>query len=144
MIIRRTRHLLHLFLASVGIALLSASFTYAQETGLGYSEAPFSLIENAAEAVGKTPLEAIQAASADEPEITQDRLIEQDDYALLAVSFDYIGLSAIAQQMSDGQWQFVCRAGGLMQPEELTQRCGVPATTAEQLYADFLNTTTTR
>ena len=140
MIIKRTRRLIALFIASVSMALLSAGFSYAQESGLGYSEAPFALIENISQAIGKTPLEAVQAASADKEEIVQDKIVEQGNYALLGLTFNYIGLSAVARQNTDGQWQFVCRAGGLMQSEELAQRCGVPAATAEQLYADFLNT----
>ena len=140
MSIKRIRTLLALFLASVSIALLSAGFSYAQESGLGYSEAPFALIENISEAIGTTPLEAIQAASADDEEIFQDKLVQQGNYALLGLTFNDIGISAISQQTADGQWQFVCRAGGLMQPEELVQRCGVPSAIAERLYTDFLNT----
>ena len=123
---------------------MTLGLSYAQESGLGYSEAPFALIENASEAIGSTPLESIQAASADEKEIIQEKLVEQNDHALLGLLSDYIGVSAVSQKTADGQWQFVCRAGGLMQPEELTQRCSVPAVTAERLYAEFLNTPTTR
>lgn len=144
MTIKRIRILLALFLVSLSVALLSAGFSYAQESGLGYSEAPFALIENISEATGETPLKAIQAASADDEEIFQDKLVEQGSYALLSLTFNDIGVSAVARQNADGKWQFVCRAGGLMQPEELEQRCGVPAATAAQLYADFLNTPATR
>ena len=110
----------------------------AGERGLGYSEAPFELIENAqAEANGTTAIEAVQAASASPEPIELDRIVVEGDYALLSVEYNYIGVSAIAKKQGTG-WQFVCRAGGLMAPQELTERCEVPATTAESLYAAFL------
>ncbi len=105
--------------------------------GLGYSEAPFELIENADEATGTTALEAVRAAAADDKPIALDRIVVEGDYALLSVTYNYIGVSAISKRQGS-RWQFVCRAGGLMEPEELTERCEVPSATAESLYADFL------
>ena len=110
----------------------------AKERGLGYSEAPFELIENAhAEAVGTTAIEAVQAASASPEPIELDKIVVKDDYALLSVEYNYIGVSAVVKKQGR-KWQFVCRAGGLMAPEELIERCEVPAATAESLYASFL------
>lgn len=110
----------------------------ASEGGsLGYSEAPFELIENADEATGTTALESVRAASADDKPIVLDRIVVEGDYALLSVTYNYIGVSAISKRQGS-RWQFVCRAGGLMQPEELTGRCEVPSATAESLYIDFL------
>ncbi|MEL6601728.1 MAG: hypothetical protein AAFP20_00700 [Cyanobacteria bacterium J06614_10] len=137
MITNKMRRVVAQILLGLGLSLLLGVASYAQESGLGYSEAPFTLIENATEALGDTPLEAIQAASADEGEITEETLVEQGDYALSTVLFNYIGVSAVTKQVNN-DWQFVCRAGGLMQPEEITERCGVPAATAEALYANFL------
>lgn len=137
MIANKMRQVVSWALLGLGLSLLLGMASYAQESGLGYSEAPFTLIENATEALGNTSLEAIQAASADEGEITEETSVEQDDYALSTVIFNYIGVSAVTKQVND-DWQFVCRAGGLMQPEEMTERCGVPAATAESLYANFL------
>lgn len=107
------------------------------DSSLGYSEAPFELIENANEATGTTGLEAVQAASASTQAITLDRVVVADDYALMTVEYNYIGVSAVTKKQGRG-WQFVCRAGGLMETVELTERCGVPSTTAETLYTDFL------
>lgn len=137
MIANKMRRVISWALLGLGLSLLLGVASYAQDSGLGYSEAPFTLIDNAAEAMGDTPLEAIQAASADEGEITEETLVEQGDFALSTVIFNYIGVSAVTKQV-DNNWQFVCRAGGLMQPEEMTERCGVPAATAETLYANFL------
>ena len=110
----------------------------AEERGLGYSEAPFELIENAqVDATGATAIEAVQAASASPEPIELDRIIVEGDYALLSVEYNYIGVSAIAKKQGT-EWQFVCRAGGLMAPQELTERCEVPEATAESLYASFL------
>ena len=137
MIIKKMSRVVSWFLLGLGLSFLIGTASYAQDTGLGYSEAPFALIENAAEAIGDTPLEAIQAASADKEEITEETSVEQGDYAFSTVTFNYIGVSAITKQVDD-DWQFICRAGGLMQPEELIERCGVPAATAEALYTNFL------
>ena len=137
MITNKIRRVVFWALLGLGLSLLLGVASYAQESGLGYSEAPFELIENATEARGDTPLEAIQASSADEGEITEETSVEQGGYALSTVIFNYIGVSAVTKQVDD-DWQFVCRAGGLMQPEEMTERCGVPAATAEALYDDFL------
>lgn len=134
---KAVRRFLLYFLLGLGIPFLIATPAPAQDTGLGYSEAPFALIENATEATGDTPLEAIQVASADEEEITEENLVEQDSYAFSTVIFNYIGVSAVTKKVDDS-WQFVCRAGGLMRPEELSERCGVPSDTAESLYANFL------
>ena len=135
---KKMNRLISWFLLGLGFSLLIGTASYAQGAGLGYSEAPFSLIDNATEAIGDTPLEAIQAASADEGEITEETsVVEQGNYAFSTVTFNYIGVSAITKQVND-DWQFVCRAGGLMQPEELIERCGVPAATAEALYADSI------
>ncbi|MEO0516284.1 MAG: hypothetical protein AAF171_03175 [Cyanobacteria bacterium P01_A01_bin.116] len=137
MITNKMRRVLSLAFLGLGLSLLLGIASYAQESGLGYSEAPFTLINNATEAQGDTPLEAIQASSADAGEITEETVVEQGDYALSTVIFNYIGVSAVTKQV-DNNWQFVCRAGGLMQPEELIERCGIPAATAETLYANFL------
>lgn len=107
------------------------------DSSLGYSEAPFELIENVREATGTTALEAVQAASADNKPITLDRIVVESDYALMTVTYNDIGISAISKRQGS-RWQFVCRAGGLMEPEELTTRCGVPSATAQSLYAEFL------
>ena len=137
MSIRKVKQTMSLFFVAFGIVLLAAMLSYAQESGLGYSEAPFALIENATAATGNTPLEAIRSASADEGEIVEDNLVEQGNYSFSTVTFNYIGISAVTQKVKN-RWQFVCRAGGLMQPEELIERCGVPADTAQSLYANFL------
>ena len=133
----KTAKRLFSFVLGIGMSIFIALPAPAQDTGLGYSEAPFALVDNAAEAIGDTPLEAIQSASADEETITEETLVEQDDYALSTLTFNYIGVTAITKK-SGSNWQFVCRAGGVMRPEELNQRCGVPSLTAESLYANLL------
>lgn len=141
---KRMRWFVSIFAIAIAATLLlsrlSSAYSEPVEKGepeLGYSEAPFELIENAREATGTTALEAVQAASASTLAITLDRVVVVDDYALMTVEYNYIGVSAVAEKQGR-RWQFVCRAGGLMASEELTERCGVPAATAESLYADFL------
>ena len=143
---KRLRWFVSFFAIAVSVTLTFHGLTFAQsesiefkgsESGLGYSEAPFNLIENAEEATGTTALEAVQAASADNKPIVLDRIVVEDDYALMTVMYNYIGVSAISKRQGS-QWQFVCRAGGLMAPEELTERCEVPSDTARSLYDNFL------
>lgn len=140
---KRIRLLISCFLIAIAVTLSFNQLTAAQPgptkskgSGLGYSEAPFALIENADEATGSTALEAVQAASADAKPIALDRIVVNGDYALMSVTYNYIGVSTISKKQGS-RWQFVCRAGGLMTPAELTERCGVPSATAESLYADF-------
>lgn len=145
MTIRQIRRFVLIFSIAIAVTLSFGSLlpvqsepTKAEERGLGYSEAPFELIENAqAEASGATAIEAVQAASASPEPIELDRIVVEGDYALMSVVYNYIGVSAIAKKQSTG-WQFVCRAGGLMAPGELVERCEVPSTTANSLYTSFL------
>ena len=62
MIIRKISRVVSWFLLGLGLSFLIGTASYAQDAGLGYSEAPFALINNATETIGDTPLEAIQAA----------------------------------------------------------------------------------
>ena len=130
------------FLCGISLTLLIAAFispsSFAQLSGLGYSEAPFLLLDNAAETRGSTPIEAIRAASASEEEITEELTLEKDGYAFTIVTFNSIGIS-VATKKVDQDWQFVCRAGGVMAPPELNDRCGIPLNTAEYLYQTFLS-----
>ena len=145
MTIKQIRRFILIFSIAVAVTLslgglLSAKSepTKGEEQGLGYSEAPFELIENAqAKATGTTAIEAVQAASASPEPIKLDRIVVEGDYALMSVVYNYIGVSAIAKQQG-AKWQFVCRAGGLMSPKELVERCEVPTTTADSLYRSFI------
>jgi hypothetical protein len=141
---RKIRWFILMFLIAISAILFSqlpaahSEPGQAEEPGLGYSEAPFELIENAETvATGPTALEAVQAASAGTEPIALERIVVEDNYALMSVTYNYIGISAITKRQGSS-WQFVCRAGGLMAPEELTDRCGVPSATAESLYNSFL------
>lgn len=143
---KRMRRFVSLFAIALAVMLSSNVLTSAQsepfepqESGLGYSEVPFELIENIDEAIGTTALEAVQTASADDKPIELDRIVVQGDYALMTVTYNYIGISAIAKRQGSG-WQFVCRAGGLMAPAEMVERCEVPSAIAQSLYANFLET----
>ncbi len=141
---KRIRLFILVFSIAISATLSCGRLTSAQtgsvdskRPGLGYSEAPFELIQNAEAATGATALAAVRAASAATEPIHLDKVVVVDDYALMAVTYNYIGVSAIARKQDRG-WQFVCRAGGLMNPQELTERCSVPSATSESLYADFL------
>lgn len=141
---KRIRFFVLIFSVAIALTLSSNKLTSAQsspaepgEPSLGYSEAPFALIENADAATGATALEAVRAASADNKLIALDRIVVEDGYALMSVTYNFIGVSAVAKRQGN-IWQFVCRAGGLMAPEELTDRCGVPSATAESIYDSFL------
>lgn len=135
---KRIKSFLLSVVLGICIVLLCTSISFSQETGLGYSEAPFPLIEDAENrAVGDTAIEAVQAASAGDKLITLDQIVEEDSYAFMTVMYNDIGISAVTQRSEDG-WQFICRAGGLMQAEELTERCHVPSTSASSLYMSLL------
>lgn len=104
--------------------------------GLGYSEAPFALIDNPQSATGNSALAAVIAASTQTP-INLERVVVEGDYAFMILNFNDIGVTAISKRGESG-WQFVCRAGGAMAPQELTDRCSVPSSTAERLYDQLI------
>ena len=125
----------------VSILLSIGCISTAQNQSLlGYSEAPFEVVEDLSTAVGETPLDAVRAASATavlEENLKTDTLVEYGDYAFMTISFNHIGMSTVTQKSGD-QWQFVCRAGGLMTGSEMHDQCAVPLAVAGQLYNDLL------
>jgi hypothetical protein len=103
-----------------------------QEPGLGYSEAPFALIENPQAARGLTPLAAIESASASDGEITEEITVRNDDYAFSVLTFNDIGVTAVTQK-EGMRWRFVCRQGGVISARELNTQCNVPPDIASDL-----------
>lgn len=110
--------------------------------GLGYSEDPFELIENPTSATGETPLQAAQAASENISVMTQEAVfilpLENEQYAFITVTADFIGNSVVLTKSGNEDWQFACRAGGLMEAEQLVSDCGVPQSISTQLYQGLL------
>jgi hypothetical protein len=113
-----------------------------QAPGLGYSEAPFELIENPQAARGLTPLAAIESASASEGTITEEVTVSSGDYAFSVLTFNDIGVTAVTQK-EGFRWRFVCRQGGVISARELNTQCNVPPETAsdlsEQLITELAN-----
>jgi hypothetical protein len=103
-----------------------------QEPGLGYSEAPFELIENPQAARGLTPLAAIESASDSDGAITEEVTVSSGDYAFSVLTFNDIGVTAVTQK-EGFRWRFVCRQGGVISARELNTQCNVPPETANDL-----------
>lgn len=129
-----------IIVASAALVLLIASFNLfavAQEEGLGYSEGPFSLIDNPETAVGETPLATVQAAAKDINQIEENAffstVLNGQEHGFIVVTVDYIANSAVLLK-ADEEWQFVCREASLIPGVRLTENCGVPEAIASQLY----------
>jgi hypothetical protein len=103
-----------------------------QTPGLGYSEAPFELIDNPQSARGITSLAAIESASASNGDITEEVTVSSGDYAFSVLTFNDIGVTAVTQK-EGFRWRFVCRQGGVISARELNTQCNVPPETANDL-----------
>jgi hypothetical protein len=128
------------FALVIGFASFASHPATSQETGLppgqapglGYSEAPFELIDNPQAARGITPLAAIESASASEGAITEEATVSSGDYAFSVLTFNDIGITAVTKK-EGMRWRFICRQGGVISTRELNTQCNVPPDIASDL-----------